>query len=488
MMSDTIILKPKRPKEYFDLKLKTLLCLSIIVALLTSPITASALFSEMTVTDELEMGREFDKKIRQLVPIIEDPMIHDYVEGVVQRVYKTMPPQPFRLTTTVIAHGSMNAFAVPGGFVYVFTGLLAQLDTEDQLAAVISHELAHVSQRHVVDRMQKMEKVGIISMIGTLAGLIISATADGSAREVGQALTVGSQAASHAAFLTYTQENEREADHVGLNYLVEAGYNPLGMPETFDIMLKNQFRGRSSKLPNYLRTHPKLSERSNYLRNRIKSLSDEVRARQDTRKTFLKVRALIRGRLSNPTWSEATMAALPENQRTCYDYMAIGMVNARLKRDGIAKSAFEDALTCGANDPLILREAGAYYFKTGNFVQAQQYLQKSLFMNSQDIITLYYNARLMGEEGNYKDAIGYLKQVLEQLKTDSEVYYHLGRYQGADGDYFHAHLNLAYSALMANNMKQYKFHKEKASGLASTEDKKAKLEKLNAERKERNDD
>ncbi len=470
------------------MQLKTLLCLVIIASLLTSPITANALFGDISVVDEAEMGREFDKKIRLMVPIVEDPMIHDYVEGIIKRVYKTMPPQPFRMTTAVIAHGSMNAFAVPGGFIYVFTGLLAQLETEDQLAAVISHELAHVSQRHVVDRMQKMKKVGVASLIGMLAGVFISATTKGSGREMGQALTVGSQAAGQAAFLTYTQENEREADHVGLNYLIEAGYNPNGMPETFDIMLKNQFRGRSNTLPNYLRTHPKLSERTGYLRSRIKNMSKEIRLRQNTRKTFLKVRALIRGRMSNATWAKATLSSMSENQRTCYDYMAIGMVNARLKHDALAKSAFEDALVCGGDDPLVLREAGAYYFKTGDFVQARQYLQKSLVINSRDIFCLYYNARLMGEQGYYKEAIGYLKQVLEQLKTDSEVYYHLGRYQGADGDYFHAHLNLAYSALMDNDLKQFNFHKKKATGLASTEDKKNELEKLNDKYKERNND
>jgi predicted Zn-dependent protease len=408
----------------------------------------------------------------------EDPVINDYVKGVVDRVYEAMPPQPFRVTTAVIRNQSLNAFAVPGGYVYVFTGLLAQLETEDQLAAVIGHELGHVSQRHVIDRMSKMESVGYLSLLGTLAGFVIGTTGNSNTSEMGQALVVGSQAAGAAAYLTYTQENERQADHVGLQYLVAAGYNPWGMPQTFDIMGKNQFRGRSSKLPGYLRTHPQTAERSAYLSDRIRNMDEDVRSRKDTTEKFLRVRAVIRGRMSDPVWAEATLAAIPEEKRICVDHMALGMAQARLKKTADARASFERALGCGAADPLVLREAGSYYFKEGDFDRARQFLQKALVMNPRDIYALYYNARLLGEQGEYPEAIKYMNKVREQLKTDAEVHYHLGRYLGASGDLFHAHLHLAYAGVYGNDPKQAQFHTKKAEALADTPDKQAELEEL----------
>lgn len=464
---------------------RTLLSLAALVLVLL-PAPAQALFSDISIVEEAEMGREFDKKVRMMLPIVEDPMIHDFVEGVIQRIYDKMPPQPFRVTTTVIANGTLNAFAVPGGYVYIFTGLLSQLDNEDQLAAVISHELAHVSQHHVVDRIEKMETVSIASTVGTLAGIFLGATGSGSTREMGKALTVGSQAAAYAAFLTYTQENEREADHVGLGYLVEAGYNPEGMPQTFEIMLRNQFRGTNTNLPSYLSTHPKLSERSAYLHARIAEMTADVVSRPFSTSRFERVRAIVRGRMSDPVWTVATI----ENQsvRDCYDVMALGMAHARLKHTAQARAAFEEALVCGQNDPLVLREAGIFFFKVGDFGQSLRYLQKSLFMNPGDIITLYYNARLLGEQGNYTEAIAYLNKVLRDLKTDAEVYYHLGRYEGASGDHFRGYLHLAYASLYGQDPDKVQFHLKQAQGLADTPEKQEELEKFNKVRKERKKD
>lgn len=462
-----------------------LACLVLLCAARPVP----AFFTDVTVVDEAEMGREFDKMLRNMVPMVEDPLITEYVERVVKRVFEAMPPQPFRIKTAVINHSALNAFAVPGGYVYVFTGLLAQLETEDQFAAVVAHELAHVSQRHVADRMEKMEEVGYLSLLGSLAGIVVGSTSSGgNTAELGQALAVGSQAAGAAAYLTYTQENEREADHVGIQYLTAAGYNPAGMPETFDIMKKNQFRGRSSKLPPYLSTHPRTAERSNYLRQRVASMAEEVRQRGNSVEQFRRVQAVVRGKMSDPVWAEAMLTSIPAPERTCMDQMALGIVSARLKRTQDARDYFTNALACGGDDPLVLREAGRYYFMEGDFRQAGRYLQKALFKNPGDLYSLYYNARLMGEQGQYTSAIKYLRQILEKLPEDGEVHYYLGRYLGQDGQTFQAHLHLAYSAMYGRDPKQARFHARKAEALANTPEKTARLDTLRQDMAARYDD
>lgn len=464
--------------------LRIIMALAISICILVAPLPAHAFFSDITIVDEAEMGREFDKQVRAMLPLVDDPIINEYVARVVKRVYSSMPPQPFQVKTAVVRNGSLNAFAIPGGYVYVFTGLLAQLETEDQLAAVIGHELAHVSQRHVVDRIQKMEKVSLLSLAGTLAGIFIGATGSGNTREAGQALMVGSQAAATTAFLNYTQENEREADHVGIQYLIDAGYNPKGMPETFDLMLRNQYVGKNNKLPNYLRTHPKLSERSSYLNNRIAEMAAKIINRPTSAQEFLKIRALVRGRMSDPTWAQATLTNKIATDRTCYDSMALGMVEGRLRHLPEAKSAFDDALVCGHNDPLIIREAGIFNFKFGDYDNATKYLQKAMFLNPDDIYTLFFNARLLGEKRNYSDAIRYLEAVLLELDTDWEVYYHLGKFEGARGNHFYGHMYLSTAWYYKKDLEKAKFHYKKAESLADTKEKQDLLAEYIAKQKE----
>jgi predicted Zn-dependent protease len=444
---------------------------------LASP--AQALFTEVTIADEAEMGREFHQKISKSMPLVEDPMITDYVRGVVQRVVDAMPPQPFRVTTSVIRNGSMNAFAVPGGYVYVLTGLLLNLKTEDELAAVISHEMAHVSQRHVAKRMEDMELATIGSYVGLIAGAFLGTGGGDNSRNLGQALMMTSQAGAATAFLVYTKANEVEADHVGLTYLVDAGYRPQAMAETFEIMLDKRWGMTGNKsLPSYLSTHPAIAERIDYLRTRTKELSPQVLKQRADNSEFLRVQAVIRGNLSDPTATLAYFESKPTGEFSCLDYMAHGMVLSRVKKKAEAAQAFDRALACGGNDPLVLREAGGFFFRNGNFEKAEPLLKKALVRNPRDPLTLFYNARLLGEQKQYEQAISTMRRVVEEVPHDAEVHYHLGRLLGESGDLFNAHLHLAYAAIYNHDTKQARFHTDHATGLARTPDQKQALEQL----------
>ncbi len=457
-----------------------------ILAIFLLPRPCVALFGSISMADEAEMGREFHAKIQHSVHFVDDPYINDYVTEIVEHIYAQVPSQAFKTTTSVVANNALNAFAVPGGYVYVFTGLIAGLENEDQLAAVISHELGHVTQRHVVDRMKKMEKVNIASTVGSMAGLFLGMAASENNEGLGQALTIGSQAAAHTAFLVYTQENEREADHVGLNYLVQAGYNPFGLPQTFELMARNRFQSVDNSVPGYLYTHPQLADRVAYLNERIKKLPEAIHTRPYTSKEFLKIRALVRGRVSDPSWTIATIES--QSQRTCYDDMAMGMALTRLKQTDKAKQFFQKALARAGDDPLVLRQAGRFYFKIGDFTKALKYLDKALYKQPDDIYALYTKSRLLGEQGNYSAAVQYMKRVLEKVTKDMDVYYHLAHYEGAMGDTFHGYLHLAYSELYAGDTPNMNRNLEKAKNLAKNQKQKKEIESFEKARQEFEDE
>ncbi len=458
--------------------LKTLLLLLVLAPCLVWTPAMAGLFGEITIKDEIELGREFDQKLRKQLHLLEDPMVTTYVDDVVQGIVAHMPQKlPYPVTTAVINNRTMNAFAIPGGYVYVFTGLLLGMESEDEFAAVMSHELAHVSQRHVAKRYEDMQLANLGALLGMIGGALIGIAGQGEqASEAAQALMMTSQGAATAAFLLYTQENEREADHVGMNYLVAAGYNPNGMPDTFEHMIKNKWRNSSSNLPSYLATHPALSERIGYLRDRISRMPPEYVNRNTDNQRFLRVKAVLRGRIDDPSMVLAEYNDQAEH--TCLDHMAAGMAALRLKKSNEARAFFDKALACGGDDPLVLREAGRFYFKEGSLDQAQPLLQKAMFLDPSDLLTQFYNARLLAEKKEYPAAIESMRIVLKGLPNDAEVHYHLGRMLGETGDIFHAHMHLAYAAIYDKDRKQAQFHMEKARALASAPQQKAEMAEL----------
>ena len=453
---------------------------SLLAALLLvlAPCRAFALFGRITIADEIEMGKKFDNAIRAQMAFVDDPEIVAYVKGVVDRVVAVMPQQPYPIRSAVVGQNSMNAFAIPGGYIYIFTGLILGVENEDELAAVIGHELGHVQEHHVAKRMDQMRFISIASIAGVVAGALIGSKGGQTTNAIGQAVATGSMAGAQSAFLMYTRENEREADNVGLSTMTRAGYNPEGMPKTFEIMQRNHWFMSGGDIPSYLSTHPGLGERVAYLRDRIRRMPAEVVAREFSRDKFLRIQTLVRARMSDADTALAYYNSKPKGEMLCLDYAGKGIALDRLKHASQAEREFETALACGQDDPLVLREAGIFYFNKGDFPKAGPLLQKAAIVNPRDVMSLFFTARLMAERKDYRNAIITMERVMREVPEDAEVRQHLGRMYGESGNIFEAHLQLSYAALYGRDKKNTTFHLERAKTLASTDDQKKSLATL----------
>ncbi|MEG6549878.1 M48 family metalloprotease [Desulfocurvibacter africanus] len=433
------------------------------------------LFGGFDVKKERELGDQFDHLVRSRMAVVEDPEIVDYITTLVSDIARHMPPQPWPIKVGVLRQNALNAFAGPAGHMFVFTGLIANMENEDELAAVIAHELAHVSQRHIAQKIEKAQLVGLAAMLGTLAGVFLGS-------EGGQALAYGSQAASQAAMLNYSREDEREADDVGFQYLSAAGYSPQGMVRSFEILKRKQWIMGSS-FPGYLSTHPALTERIGYLEDRIATLKGKPLPKTDNSR-FLRIRTLVRAGLMDEQISLAFYDG-EQSGKSCLDKLGRGIALGRLNRVAEARQSFEQALACGGDDSLILREAGRFLFGVGDFDASAKYLQKVILLHPSDMVATFFYARILAEKGDLRHGIEYLERVSTSLPEDSEVRLTLGRMYGQAGDYFKAHLNLAYGALYSNNASQAKFHQDKARALASSESDRRELDLFEASLKQR---
>jgi len=438
--------------------------------LLLTPTLASAQFGSMTIGDEKELGRKFDETIRAQLTFVDDPEVTTYVKSVVDRVAAQLPPQPWTIKSAVVANGSMNAFAIPGGYIYIFTGLILGVENEDELAAVIGHELGHVVEHHVAKRMQQMKYLNIASIAGTVAGVLLGASGGSTSGNLGRALATGSLAGAQSAFLMYTRQNENEADHVGLTFMTNAGYNPNAMPMTFEIMNKQRWFMSGDSIPSYLSTHPALDERIAYLRDRIKRMPAEVVAREFNKTQFLRIQTILRARMTSAETALAYYNAKPKAEQSCLDMAGKGIALDRLRRMNEAGQAFGAALACGPNDPLVLREAGIFYFNHGDFNTAAPYLQKASIINPKDAMSLFFLARLMGERKDYAGASSTMQRVIHEVPEDSEVRFYYGRILGESGNLFGANLQMAYSYHYGRDKNKAELFLGRARSLAKTDD------------------
>ncbi|WP_047960093.1 M48 family metallopeptidase [Desulfovibrio sp. TomC] len=462
----------------------TLVVVWLIVSLLVPPLAQASFFS-FDLKDERELGEKFNILIRARMPLIEDTEINDYVMGVVDRIVKAMPPQPFPFTVGIVNNNAVNAFAGPAGYVFVFTGLLLQMEHESEMAGVLAHELAHVSQRHIAKRVGEMKLLSLGQLVGVLAGVVLGQTTG--KQDLGTAVAVGSQALSAHAYLKYSRDDEREADQVGMNYLVAAGYPPQGLVEAFETMRKLKWMQGGGDIPTYLSTHPGIDERMNYLKDRIKLLPRDVQDRKNHDAAFKRAQVLVRARYTDAKNAVAYFRKIGDKM-TCLDKLGLAIALSRSLEDmGQARSAFDNALACGGNDALILRETGRYYLRIRDFTRAKSLLEAALAQNPTDIDANFEYGRMLAQEGNPKAAVSYLEKVRLRVPENAEIRSIYGQILGQAGDVFHAYLNLTYAAAFEGNPEQVKFQLEKAKGAAKTDADRRELAKLEETIKKRSE-
>ena len=444
-----------------------------------TPQKAEAAFGEFTIKDEAELGKKIKASIRTSFPIVEDPEVVEYINGVFQRLMGGVPPQPFDYSINVVRHNAINAFAAPGGNLFLFTGLILAMDHEAEMAGVLAHEIGHATQRHIAGRIQQMQKVSML----TLAGAVLGAFLGGDA---GSALMVGSMAAGQAAQLSYSRADETDADHVGMGYLIKAGYPPRGMVGAFEKIRKQQWLLGSS-IPTYLSTHPDVQDRINYLSTRVGTLAGSIRNRKDDDAKFKRIQTLIRARYSDPDRAMAMFntQAGEKGAMGCLAFMGQGIVHSRHNRVSEATAAFDKALSCAPNDSLIAREAGMFHYLRGQKNRAPDLLTQALRLNPKDHIALFFYARHLADTGNMPQAQEYYERILRDIPDDPEVHFFYAQGLGRNKQMFKAYLHMAYNSLYSNDKKKTEQNLERAKAEAKTPRDQEDLKRLEAAFKER---
>lgn len=209
----------------------------------------------LTIDKEKLLGDAIMRQLRGQAPLVLDPVLQEYVQGIGNRLVIQAENTKFPFTFFMINNPVINAFAFYGGHIGIHTGLIAQASNESELASVLAHEVAHVTQRHLARRVQSQQKSAPLQ-IASLIGGILLAIAD---PEAGMAAVQAGIAGGQQASINFTRNNEQEADAIGINILYRSGFDPMGAPGFFG-KLTAQRRGQSNQLA-FLQSHPLPADR-----------------------------------------------------------------------------------------------------------------------------------------------------------------------------------------------------------------------------------
>lgn len=217
---------------------------------------------------EARLGRAIMAQIRASGRVIEDPLLTEYINEIGHRIAAHANDGDHQFTFFVVDDPAINAFALPGGYIGVHTGLLQATRNEDELAGVLAHEVAHVTQRHIARAIHANQRQSILSTAIMLGAVLVGA-AGGSGDAIQGAIAVA-QGSAMQQQINFTRSNEYEADRVGIAALADAGFNPEGMASFFEVISRTT-RPAEYRTPEFLRTHPVSSARIAEARGRARS-------------------------------------------------------------------------------------------------------------------------------------------------------------------------------------------------------------------------
>jgi len=345
---------------------------------------------------ERYIGQQYMRQIRARLPLVQDREINEYVHTLGSRlVANAATSASSEFNFFVLEDLAINAFAIPGGHIGINAGLILAMEKEEQLAGVVAHEIAHVTQRHHARAVATLGKNRLSTAAAILAAIIISSTSP----TAGQAALAAGLAISQQSAVNYTRLHEYEADRIGIQVLSDAGFDPAAIADTFEIMRRRNSINTSSNQIEYLRTHPLDSNRIAEAKSRAASL-DRNRVRTTT----------LSGRRPHSSRQEQLDFAINQarlNVLTAND-------DARLRREYASRQLPSDDTDAGRSAV----DARGYALallsvRSRQYQRAKDYLQPALARNGDNQYLRLLEATIENGLNNPQKASGIYRQLLD---------------------------------------------------------------------------
>ena len=389
--------------------------------------------SVISPIEEKRLGKRIISQARRAFPYVVDPEIDSYITRLGNKLLSNsdLPNQQFYFY--LIDRPDINAFAIPGGYISLNTGLIASTSTESELAGVLAHEITHVTQRHLPRMIARQKELTVPAAAAIIGGILLGGQA-------GAAAIIGSNASLIGDQLSYTRDFEREADAFGIKILVKSGFDPNGMPGFFKT-LKDKTRLLNSNAPEFLRTHPLTVNRISETENRAQKYKiGPVPSSSDYYYMREKVRALAENKRTDQV-VESFKARLTETPADLKHYVEYGYAYALMedKQYQPARKIAKRLRQVDDNNAYLDNLLAQIEANAGNFNESITVIKNAVdkFPNNNAVKTDY--ADILLKAGKAKESEAILRKLIQKDKQNTFLYRLYARANGEIGNSFESH-------------------------------------------------
>lgn len=408
---------------------KRFLFLILTVSIITGTPAASYSF---TIQEEQELGNKLLYSVRAAFPLIDDPDIHQYINGLGKEVLDVAGIQYFNYHFFIINNKEFNAFAAPSGLIFFYSGLIGSMNSEDELLSVLAHEIGHVTKRHIAQRAEKGKVSTLATATLALAGLLVGGP-------LAPALVTGALATGQSIALNYSRMHEEEADLLAYDWMKAMNRDPEGQVKMLATM-RRVARYRSEQLPQYLLTHPNPEARMDYVESLI--YIDKKRGGRHIEEVdnfnFFRFKYRILSQVSETQSFRNSMANQLVSKRSTEYKKKIakyGLALVSMRENDYVRSLkyLEEVMADFPDQKVLIGDRGLINLEAGNFIEAEKDLKKAIKYNRNDLFATFNLGRLMAQKGNLAEAEKHYKAVIYDIPEYSKAYYELGRIEAAKG-------------------------------------------------------
>lgn len=444
-------------------------CAAVLLA--ASQLLLPAPAHSFSIGEERLIGEQLLYAVRGEFELIDDPDISQYINGLGREVLAAAGPQYFDYHFFVVNNSQFNAFAAPSGLIFLNSGLIQTLKSEDQLVSVMAHEVGHVASRHISSRMAKQTKVTALSLLFGLASLAVGDPA------LTSGLFTGAMAAGGAAGLSFSRQDEEQADRLAFDWLRDMGRDP-GAMEAMLKTMRRITRYSSEQLPPYLLTHPNPEDRLHYVQSLLEHdhaqlAAPVVRKAETDRFPFLRFKHRVLSQTLEPeqmrTWCAGTLASGKDAEEVGMARYGLALLSAREMDFSKAISLMKEVRQDFSGREILDVDLAVLLLDAGQTAEALPLLRRAHQRDTADSHASFHLARALEKNGELDSAEQLHLETAKALPDYPQIYYELGRLKSRTGQTAASNFYLAKHYLYKGRIhyaKQYLQRAEKDQSLS----------------------